>query len=140
MKKKQLKKQGETAKPVAPSTETSPAAIAPAISETVSESPGILKYGAHGEMEVWPHPEDLLHQAQQEPNYRDLADYSHVIRELRDKGFSFREISEWLKERGVTADHNAVYRIYTNSLTDREAMEEAQREEDENREEAYKQL
>lgn len=40
---------------------------------------------------------------------------------LREKGFSYREIADWLSDRGVEVDHNAVYRIYTNWLSDHDA-------------------
>jgi hypothetical protein len=68
-----------------------------------------------------PPPDALLREAEEEPNYRNLASYCPVIDKLRSKGFSYREIAEWLTERGVEADHNAVYRVYINSLSDHEA-------------------
>jgi hypothetical protein len=83
-----------------------------------------------------PPPEVLLEEAEQEPNYRDLRSYCQVIRTLRGKGFSYRDIAEWLSERGVDADHNAVYRVYTNSLSDSEARMEDEEEELEARMEA----
>lgn len=47
------------------------------------------------------------------PKKRILEQYSHVIAILRDKKkFSFREIADWLDERGIECDHNAVYRQY----------------------------
>ena len=76
-----------------------------------------------------PHPEALLREAEEEPSYRDLNEYAPVISTLRGKGFSFREIAEWLSQRGVDLDHNAVYRLYTRNLTDAEAhMEEKESE------------
>ncbi len=74
-----------------------------------------------------PSPERLQLEAEGEPNYRDLSSYASVIGTLRGKGFSYREIAEWLSERGLEVDHNAVYRVYTNSLSDYDAHLESQR-------------
>jgi hypothetical protein len=73
-----------------------------------------------------PPPDALLREAEDEPNYRDLSEYCPVIATLRGKGFSYREIAEWLSERGVELDHNAVYRLYTRNLSDHEARMEDQ--------------
>ena len=67
-----------------------------------------------------------LREAEEEPNYRDLSEYCPVIATLRGKGFSYREIAEWLSERGVELDHNAVYRLYTRNMPDHEAKLEDQ--------------
>jgi transposase-like protein len=68
-----------------------------------------------------PHPDALLREAEEEPSYRDLREYVPVISTLRGKGFSYRDIAEWLSERGIDLDHNGVYRLYTKSLTDAQA-------------------
>ena len=81
-----------------------------------------------------PFPEDLLREAEQEPNYQELDEYSDTIETLREKGFSYREIAEWLKKRGVDIDHNAVYRIYTKFMTKETLQEEALREHEEEEE------
>ena len=73
-----------------------------------------------------PPPDALLREAEEEPNYRDLSEYCPVIAKLRGKGFSYREIAEWLSERGVELDHNAVYRLYTRNMSDQEARMEDQ--------------
>jgi hypothetical protein len=73
-----------------------------------------------------PPPDALLREAEEEPNYRDLNEYCPVIATLRGKGFSYREIAEWLSERGVELDHNAVYRLYTRNMSDHEAKMEDQ--------------
>lgn len=87
---------------------------------------------------VMPPPEMLFREAEEEQDLRSLSEYVDSIRTLRDKGFSYREIAQWLSERGVEADHNAVYRVYTNSLSDYEAQLESQREDEEAREEAMR--
>ena len=59
-----------------------------------------------------PTPQDLLEAAEAEMSRRFLRQYISVISKLREKGFSFREIAEWLCERGVPADRNSVYRAF----------------------------
>ncbi len=83
------------------------------------------------------HADTLLCEAEQEPDLNRLEKYIRVINELRKKGFSFREIAEWLSERDVETDHNAVYRVYTKNLTRYEAMAEEEREEAERLKEMY---
>ena len=65
---------------------------------------------------IFPEPHELLQEAQKEIGHGDLKSYTTVIATLRKKGFSFREIAEWLNARGVPTNHNAVYRIFTNCL------------------------
>ena len=117
----------------APAKKTVPAMVAAPVPTTPasvpsSESRGIIIHEPSGEMTMLPPPEALLREAEQEPNYRALDEYSDTIETLREKGFSYREISEWLKERGVDIDHNAVYRIYTKFMSEETLREEARRE------------
>jgi hypothetical protein len=79
-------------------------------------------------------PMGMLEEAEAEANQRELADYRDTISLLRHKGFSFREIGEFLTKRGVSADHNAVYRIYTKYMTPEEMEEESQIQEEEREE------
>src|SRR6266550_7903756 len=83
-----------------------------------------------------PPPEFLFREAEQEPDFRTLSAYVDSIRTLRDKGFSYREIAHWLSEHGVDVDHNAVYRVYRNSLSDYDAYLDDLREAEEAEEEA----
>ena len=85
-----------------------------------------------------PPPEVVFREAEEEPDCRTLGAYLDAIRVLREKSFSYREIANWLSERGVDADHNAVYRVYTKSLSDYEAHLEAEREDSEALEEALR--
>jgi hypothetical protein len=78
-----------------------------------------------------PPPEFLFREAEQEPDFRTLSAYVDSIRMLRGKGFSYRDIADWFSERGVDVDHNAVYRVYTNSLSDYDAHLEDLREAEE---------
>jgi hypothetical protein len=67
----------------------------------------------------FPPPDYLLEMARGEPSQKLLQEYAESIRTLRDeKGFTFREIAEWLTEHGVEADHNAVYRVYTKEMSE----------------------
>jgi hypothetical protein len=85
-----------------------------------------------------PPPEVIFLEAEAEPDFRSLAQYKDSIRVLRNKRFSYRDIAEWLSERGVAADHNSVYRVYTKSLSDYDAALEAQRVEEEDRDDALR--
>src|SRR5579864_241082 len=77
-----------------------------------------------------PPPDVVLQWAGEEPDYRTLGEYADSIGILREKGFSYREIADWLSEHGIEADHNAVYRAYTNSLSYSEAEAETERARD----------
>lgn len=83
-------------------------------------------------------PNDLLHLAEQEPDQGALRNYIDVIRTLREKSFSYREIGEWLKEHGIEADYNAVYRVFMKYMGPQDAINEERREQEE-AEEAAKQ-
>lgn len=85
-----------------------------------------------------PPPEYLLEEAMKEPDRKLLEEYIQAIRVLRDnKRFTFREIADWLKQYGVIADHNAIYRAYIRHMSSRDAAhvaEAAAHEEDERHE------
>ena len=74
-----------------------------------------------GSHSPFPEPHDLLKEAEKEIGHSDLKNYARVIAKLRQKGFSFRDIAEWLKARGVPTNHNAVYRVFTTCLARGEA-------------------
>ena len=60
-----------------------------------------------------PDPHHVFEAAQAESSRKPLQTYMDAIVELREnKGFSFREIAEWLSEIAVKTDHNLVYREY----------------------------
>ena len=85
-----------------------------------------------------PPPEFLFREAEQEPDVRTLSAYVDTIGMLREKGFSYREIAHWLSDYGIDVDHNAVYRVYTNSLSGYDAHLEELREAEEAYEEAQR--
>lgn len=102
------------------------------------DPPGIITYGPDGSVGLRPFPSDLLREAEMEPDYQDLSTYFEVMLTLRRKGFSFREIAEWLSERGVEADHNAVYRVYNNNLPEEGEREEVMRQQAEDEKAQHK--
>jgi hypothetical protein len=129
MKKKRSNKRSKTPPKKSPLKVASvPASVPPMEAATLQRTVTV----------VMPPPEMLFREAEEEQDLRSLSEYVDSIRTLRDKGFSYREIAQWLSERGVEADHNAVYRVYTNSLSDYEAQLESQREDEEAREEAMR--
>jgi len=78
-----------------------------------------------------PPPEILLREAEEETDQAVLRGYVDVIKTLRDKHFSFREIADWLNARGFNTDRNEVYRVFWKALTPEEmaAEDETEREE-----------
>ena len=135
MRKKPAKKaKVGRAKKAALSQEAVP--VAPTIAAQNPVAWPIITEGPNGEPLAMPPPEELFREAEQELNYRDLSHYTDTIRILREKGFSYRDIAEWLSERGVPVDHNAVYRVFTNSLSDYDAHLESERVDEEAQEEA----
>ncbi|MEY3481423.1 MAG: hypothetical protein RIQ71_2198 [Verrucomicrobiota bacterium] len=81
------------------------------------------KQGVTNSHSPFPEPNDLLSEAHMEIGHSDLKSYATVIATLRKKGFSFREIAEWLNARSVPTNHNAVYRIFTTCLAPGQADE-----------------
>lgn len=73
-----------------------------------------------------PPPDVLFREAEQEADVLALSAYVDSIHLLREKGFSYREIADWLSKRGIDADHNAVYRVYMDMLTGRDRQSEMQ--------------
>jgi hypothetical protein len=74
-----------------------------------------------------PPPDYLLEEAMKEPDRKLLEEYIQAIKVLRDnKRFTFREISEWLKQYGVIADHNAIYRAYIRHMSNQDAAHVAE--------------
>jgi hypothetical protein len=116
MKKKQFKSKGKEVVAVAQSPAASLSDKSAKGKQPAASPPGDVV--THLE---FPPPHFLLEQAEKEPNRKLLGDYLETITVLRkEKGFSFREIAEWLTQNGVTADYNAVYRVYTKGMPDDE--------------------
>lgn len=85
-----------------------------------------------------PPPEVLEQWAEEEPNLIDLSAYFGAMRTLRGKGFSYREIAEWLQQHGVEVDHNSVYRVYMRNLSDYEAHMQEKEDDQEAQDEAMR--
>ena len=125
-----MKKKKSTAKaPGKPSVSSSMASVgdSDATGQEPKTSEGVVAVTVpHLE---FPPPEYLLEQALGEPNRKLIQDYRETINVLRDeKGFSFREIAAWLTEKGVEADYNSVYRVYTKGMSEIEVAEVDHRE------------
>ena len=58
-----------------------------------------------------PSTEELLRDALAAPAKTDLAPHIDAIKALREKKWSWREIAEFLKERGVETDHTKLLRF-----------------------------
>lgn len=56
-------------------------------------------------------PQSVLNEALNAPQRGDLAQYVDAIKALREKKWSWREIAEFLTERGVETDHTKVLRF-----------------------------
>lgn len=56
-------------------------------------------------------PEELLREALAAPARTDLAPHVDAIRALRAKKWSWREIADFLRERGVETDHTKLLRF-----------------------------
>lgn len=48
----------------------------------------------------------------EEPRGARLTEFAPVVVALRQRGFTYREIGEWLTARGVPVDHNGVWRLH----------------------------
>jgi len=83
-------------------------------------------------------PDIVLREALNEPSPRQLDDYIDAICELKNKRFTFREIAEWLKQYGIEADHNAVYRAYSKTVSDYEAHLVAEHDKEVEENESYR--
>jgi len=59
--------------------------------------------------------EELLAAAKAAPAKVRLEEYREVVQELRGKGFTWREVADFLTERGVPTDHSWVYRTFGTS-------------------------
>ena len=60
-----------------------------------------------------PSPESIYELARAEKPSTPIKEYMDAIVVLRDeKGFTFREIAEWMSKNVAETDHNAIYREY----------------------------
>ncbi|MBN4063736.1 hypothetical protein JYT79_03035 [Cardiobacterium sp. AH-315-I02] len=59
--------------------------------------------------------ENILTDAKSAPAKGSLETHREAILLLRDKGYTWRDISDFLAERGVQADHTKIYRFFNKS-------------------------
>lgn len=64
-----------------------------------------------------PSPADILKEALAVPPKDDLGEHLGTIFTLRSKHFTWREIADFLGERGVKADHTKLLRAYTKHMS-----------------------
>lgn len=58
-----------------------------------------------------PNPDHLLEIARAQPSQFGVESYRETISELRRKGNSWRQIADFLIEKGVKTDHTRIYRL-----------------------------
>lgn len=68
---------------------------------------------------------EIIAAAKAAPAKVQLEDYYDAVRILRDKGFTWREIAEFLTERGVPTDHTRVYRLFGERKSGRRTISKA---------------
>lgn len=67
-------------------------------------------------------PSDLLRDAKALPAKTPLDDHRETILLLRDKGYTWREIADFLTERGIPTDHTKVFRLVKKPKTSKSVM------------------
>ena len=58
-----------------------------------------------------PDPSQLLFQAEEESARFNIEDYWQTILVLRQKHFSWRQISDWFAKEGLNVDHTKIFRF-----------------------------
>ena len=71
-------------------------------------------------MSELPDPNELLEEALVENDKHYLRPYRKTIKALREKKFSYRQIADWLNDRGLDVDHNSIYREHTKHMSPEE--------------------
>ncbi|MBO6574456.1 MAG: hypothetical protein JJ896_03495 [Rhodothermales bacterium] len=56
--------------------------------------------------------EQLLAAAREAPQQNRLDDLAEVVETLRTKGYSWRQVAEFLQERGIQTDHTRLFRKF----------------------------
>jgi hypothetical protein len=58
---------------------------------------------------------NLLEEAKKQPKKVSLSEYKEAIGVLRDKGYTWRDIANFLNDRGVETDHTKIYKMMQRS-------------------------
>ena len=61
--------------------------------------------------------ESLLSAALRAPSKQPLLQHRDAVIVLRRKGYTWREVSQFLQERGVSADHTTLFRVFKGAET-----------------------
>ncbi len=64
-------------------------------------------------------PDEITAAAKAAPSKVRLEEYREAVQVLRDKGFTWREIAEFLTERGIPTDHTRLHRLFGEPRSDR---------------------
>ena len=56
--------------------------------------------------------EDILSAAKAAPSKMRIEEHREAVQILRDKGYTWREIADFLNKQGIQTDHTRVYRIF----------------------------
>ena len=64
-------------------------------------------------------PTEILAAAKAAPIKVQIEEYRDAVNVLRDKGYSWREIAEFLNKQGVQTDHTRIYRTFGNKQVHR---------------------
>ena len=59
-----------------------------------------------------PNLDNILADAKAAPPKVRLEEYREAVEALREKGYSWREVADFLSQRGVVTDHTRVYRYF----------------------------
>jgi len=63
--------------------------------------------------------DEILAAAKAAPAKVRLEEHRQAVQQLREKGFTWREIADFLTERGVPTDHTRVYRLFGQEKSER---------------------
>lgn len=69
--------------------------------------------------------DEIMAAAKATPAKVRLEEHREAVQMLREKGFTWREIAEFLTERGVPTDHTRVYRLFGQEKSERRTMSRA---------------
>ena len=67
-------------------------------------------------------PVDLLKHAKSAPEKLSLEAHREAILVLRSKGYTWRDIAQFLGKRGISADHTSVYRLVAKTKEKKSSM------------------
>lgn len=56
--------------------------------------------------------DEITAAAKAAPAKVNLEEYREAVQTLREKGYTWREVADFLNERGISTDHTRVYRLF----------------------------